>query len=135
MRAEQARIQSNTSYPLGDEPCILPGCHAPLTATLAAEQELAWHPARGTDVVVDGLPRLLCHFEANRLSRFLLSDRCSINGTSMWGNIFDLESDDIAAAQLAVDGQIEHRQIAHLPCTLKPSAYQPDVLRLEPSRS
>jgi hypothetical protein len=41
----------------------------------------------------------------------------------MWGNIFDLKSDDIATAQLAVDGQIEHRQIARLPCTLKPRAY------------
>jgi hypothetical protein len=62
-------------------------------------------------------------FEANRLSRFLLSDRCPITGASVWGNIFDLKSDDIATAQLAVDGQIEHRQIARLPCTLKPSAY------------
>jgi hypothetical protein len=62
------------------------------------------------------------HFEANRLSRFLLSDRCPITGASMWGNIFDLKSGDIATAQLAVDGQIEHRQIARLPCTLKPSA-------------
>jgi hypothetical protein len=41
-----------------------------------------------------------------------------------WGNIFDLESNDIATAQLAVDGQIEHCQIARVPCTLKPGAYQ-----------
>jgi hypothetical protein len=75
------------------------------------------------EVVVDCLPRLLCHFEADGLSRFLLSDPSPINGATMWGNIFDLESDNIATAQLAVDGQIEHRQIASLPCTLKPGAY------------
>jgi hypothetical protein len=131
MRAEQASIQSNTSYLLRDEACVLPGCHAPLAAALAAEQEMAWPSACNANVVVDCLPRLLCHFEANRLSRFLLSDRCPINGGSMGGNVFDLERDDIATAQLAVDGQIEHCQIARLSCTLKPGAYQPDVLRLE----
>ena len=68
MRAEQASIQSNTSYPLRDEACVLPGCHAPLAAALAAEQEMAWPSACNANVVVDCLPRLLCHFEANRLS-------------------------------------------------------------------
>jgi len=52
-------------------------------AAPAAEQEMAWPSACNANVVVDCLPRLLCHFEANRLSRFLLSDRCPINGGSM----------------------------------------------------
>jgi hypothetical protein len=43
----------------------------------------------------------------------------AIDGISMGGDVVDLESHDIATAQLAVDGEIEHRQVSGSPLDLK----------------
>jgi hypothetical protein len=42
------------------------------------------------------------------MSGFLLTDSGAINSDSMPGHILDLEAEDIAASELAVDGEIEH---------------------------
>jgi hypothetical protein len=47
---------------------------------------------------------------------------------SIWSNVLDLEGDDIAAAQLAVDGHIEQRQIADSFLDLQLGADRPDML-------
>jgi hypothetical protein len=38
------------------------------------------------------------------MSGFPLADHGAIDGHAMWGHIFNLQADHIAAAQLAVDG-------------------------------
>jgi hypothetical protein len=47
---------------------------------------------------------------------------------SRWGNIIDPDGDQIAPAQLAVDGEIEQRQLSHLALDLEPGSYGPDML-------
>jgi hypothetical protein len=47
------------------------------------------------------------------------------------GNIFDLEGNDITPTQLAVDGEIKHRQIARIAPDLKFGSDRPDMLRAE----
>jgi hypothetical protein len=37
---------------------------------------------------------------------------CPVGTITIWSNVIDLESNNIAAAQFAIDGQIEQRQIA-----------------------
>jgi hypothetical protein len=49
-------------------------------------------------------------------------------GIAIRSNILDLKSDNIAASQLAVDGQIEHRQIADPLLDLELGPDRPDVL-------
>lgn len=44
-------------------------------------------------------------------------------------NVLDLERDDVTTAQLAVDGQVKHRQIARPPLDLEFRADRPNVLR------
>src|SRR3546814_1448786 len=44
-------------------------------------------------------------------------------------NVLHFEGDEITAAQLAVNGKIEQRQVAPPPVELKPGADRPDVLR------
>jgi hypothetical protein len=56
-----------------------------------------------------------------------LADRRAINGVSVRGNVLDFESDDIATTQLAVDGEIEQRQVALAVSHLKLGADRPDV--------
>jgi len=61
-------------------------------------------------VLIDRLTGLLGQFKLGRLSRLLLTHRRSLDGMSIW-------SDDVAAAQLAVDGQVEHRQLTDMPAS------------------
>jgi hypothetical protein len=42
------------------------------------------------------------------LTGLFLPDRRPIEGVSTGGNILDLEGDNIATAQFAIDGKIEH---------------------------
>jgi hypothetical protein len=62
-------------------------------------------------VVFDGLPGLFTQLELDRLSRFPLSNRRALHRVAIWCHVLDLESHHVAAAQLAVDGQIEHGKV------------------------
>jgi hypothetical protein len=46
--------------------------------------------------LVNRLPGLLCQFKPDGLSSFLLTHRRALNCMSIWGNILDLEDDDLA---------------------------------------
>src|SRR5258708_40165836 len=92
-----------------------------------SEQEFAGLSVCRTDVVINRLPGLFGDLESHRLPSLLLAHRRALNGVSVRGNVLDLEGDDIATAQLAVDGQIEHCQVALAVCHLKLGTYRPDV--------
>jgi len=47
--------------------------------------------------------------------------------------IADLHFDDVAAPQLAVDRQIEHRTVTHPALMIQPEPDSPDLLRLQRS--
>jgi hypothetical protein len=68
----------------------------------------------GSYVLIDCLARLFCQLEPDRLTRFLLPHSGTFDCISIWRNVLDFESDDITAAQLAVDCEIEHCEIAKL---------------------
>ena len=129
MRTEHARIEPNTTYPVAEETGILSSREALLGPTLCGKKELSLLPVRHTQVVINCLPGLFGDFEPYRSAGLLLADRRTLNGVSVWGNVLDFESDDIATTQLAIDGEIEQRQVALAVCHLKLSADRPDVLR------
>src|SRR5208282_49916 len=119
MRTEHARIEPNAAYPLAEETGILSGREAMLGPTLCGKKELSLLPVRRAEVFVDRLPGLFGDLEPHRPAGLLLADRGTFNGVAVWGNILDLESHDIATAQLAVDGEVEQRQVALAVCHLK----------------
>jgi hypothetical protein len=59
MRAEKVRVEANRCNPARDKPSILPGGHAAVVIATATEQIFARFLASGSDVIVDGLSRLL----------------------------------------------------------------------------
>jgi hypothetical protein len=65
------------------------------------------------------------------MSGFALADACSIGCHTARSDVHDLDVDDIAASQLAVDRQIEHRQIAVLAVHLELGTDRPHVLGLQ----
>jgi hypothetical protein len=66
-------------------------------------------------VLVDGLTGLVCQLEPDWPSRLLLPHRCTVHRIGVWGNVLDFDSHDVAAAKLAVDGQVKQGEVAYAP--------------------
>ena len=111
MRTELVGIETDARDPSGDEAGVLPCRDALTTSAAAAKQAVTSLPARSADVVIDRLSGVLGHLKANRQASLLLADHCSVDRISVRRDVFNLEGDDVATAQLAIDGEIEHRQI------------------------
>src|SRR5216684_4088243 len=111
MRTEQSRIEPDAANPFGHEAGVLAGCHAMVDMPAAREHKLAWLLARRSQVIFDRLPCLLGQLELDWPSGLSLPNRCSLNGVAVRRNVLDFEGHHIAAAELAVDGQIEHGEV------------------------
>src|ERR1043166_6759834 len=114
MRTEDVWVQPDAGSPLGDKPGVLPCRHRLFLTAPAGKQDLARLSSRSSEVVIDSLPGLFGQFEPDGLSGLLLPHCRAIDDITPGSNIFDFQSDDIASAQLAIDGEIEHRQITQL---------------------
>ena len=80
--------------------------------TAAGEHEFAGLLGGRSHVIVDRLAGLFCQLEPDGLPGLFLSDRGPIDCIPTRSDILDLEGDDIAATQLAIDSQIKHCQVA-----------------------
>jgi len=70
---------------------------------------------------------LVCQLETHRSARLLLSDGRSVHRVAARRHVIDAQGNDITAAQLAVDSEVEERQIALSIRHLELSSYRPDV--------
>ena len=75
--------------------------------------------------------RLLGDFELDRPSGLPLDHGGAIAHPATGAHVVDLQRDEIAAAQLAVDREVEQGEVALSPLKLKPDPDRPDLLRLE----
>ena len=71
--------------------------------TTAGEEELTRFLVGGRDVAVDCLSGLFRHLEPDGLARLLLAHGCAIDGMTMGSDVFNLQADDVASSELAVD--------------------------------
>jgi hypothetical protein len=72
---------------------------------------------------------LLRDFEPNRTAGLALYDCRPVSHVSANGDVIDPKADEIAAPKLAVDGEVEHRQITFVLLDLKSDANGPDLFR------
>src|SRR6516162_5855613 len=86
-------------------------------------------PPGAAKIFVYRLPRLLCQLEANRSTRLLLTDAGSVKRATIGRDITDAQRNEIAASQLAVDREVEERQIAQAPLELQLGTDRPHVAR------
>src|SRR5260370_2980911 len=86
-------------------------------------------------MIVDGLAGLLTQFKSDGPPSFLLSNRCAIRRVAAGGDILDPDGDDVTAAKLAVDRQIEHREVANSAFDLQLRPDRPDVFSSQRWRS
>lgn len=81
----------------------------------------------------EGSPGAFRDFEADRFLGLALQDRRPFLDLAGRHDIDDLHRDQIATAQLAVDGQVEESQVAKVLGQLKPNPDRPDMFWLERS--
>ena len=95
---------------------------------MTREQELAGLFVASHQIVIDRLARLFAQFKSDWPSCFLLSDRCAIRRVSAGSDILDPDRDDVTAAQLAVDRQVEHGEVPSTTFDLEFCPDRPNVL-------
>jgi hypothetical protein len=82
-------------------------------------------------VIVNRVASLLSNLEPDRPTRLVLPNGRAVDGIAMWCHVLDPEAHHFAATQLAVDREIEERQVPHPPRELQPHPNGPDMLRLQ----
>jgi hypothetical protein len=65
----------------------------------------------------------------NRAPGLPLDNRGSISDVACDADILDPQAHEVAPAQLAVDGQVEHREVTSAVFDFKPGADRPNVFR------
>jgi hypothetical protein len=65
-----------------------------------------------SSIVIYGLAGRLSEFEFDRPSGFLLADACPFGCVTAWCDLIDFQGDHVAAAKLAIDGQVERSKVA-----------------------
>jgi hypothetical protein len=127
MRSELSWIEVNAADPPRDEARILARGQRPIRASATRKQALPRLEAAAAKIVVERLPGLLSQFEPDGPSGLLLANVGPVDGVAVGRHVIDIEGNEITTTQLAVDGQIEHRQIAHTLCKLQIGPNCPDV--------
>ena len=107
--AEKSRVEPDARDPLGDEPSVLARRHASVDAPSARDQKIATLLAGHLQVLIDSLPGRFRQFEPNGLAGFPLAHSNPVDRVSTRCHVLNPQRDHVATAQLAVDGEIEHR--------------------------
>src|SRR5690242_20790081 len=128
MGAVDARIEADTRDPLRDEPSILACRQTTADCAPAREQKVAGLLACLLEIVVDRLTCLVCQLELDRAACLPLADRRAVDRIAVRRNILDLDGDNVAAAQFAVDRQIEHGEVSGAALDHQSGPDGPDVL-------
>ena len=97
----------------------------------AGKEEVFRLQASLLDPRLQGIPGGRRDFELDRALGLVLQDDSSRLDLIPMAYVADLQSDEIAATQLAVDAQVEQRELAHPVLHLEADAERPDFLELE----
>jgi hypothetical protein len=93
----------------------------------AREQIPAPAGVEGDQPLADRGAGLLGDLELHRPAGLFLDHRRAIANSPAGGHVIDPQPNEVAAPELAVDGQIEHRKIALAPLHLEANTDGPDI--------
>src|SRR5262249_45070010 len=127
MRGEFARVEPDPAYPFGDQPRILSRGQSMITSAATGEQAFPWSVAARAQILVQRLPRDLRQLEPDRPTSLPLADIGAVDGVAGGCHVIHPQGDEIAATELAVDRQIEHRQVTGAFLKLQLRAYRPNM--------
>src|SRR5439155_19740413 len=81
--------------------------------------------------IIDRGPGMLGDFELDRSPCLFLNHSATFSHPAAGPYVVDLQADEIAASELAVDREVEQSEISFPALQLKPNADGPDIFRLE----
>jgi hypothetical protein len=127
MRAVRRSIKTGTLNPSVDDTRVLASREVRLLPGTARKQVLTPYATTGQPISYSA-SGLLGDFELNWSARLLLDYRRSIANPSARAHVVDFEPNEVATRELAVNGQIEHCEIA--PPTLYLLSWTPKIGQL-----
>ena len=129
MRAVAARLETDRRHPLSDEARVLSRRNVRSGMKPAREQEGAADHRRPIHPSRDRSTGVFRDFELNRAARLALDDRYAFADTIADNELGDPRTDEVAAPQLAVDGEIEKSEIAKVAREFEARSDRPDLFR------
>src|SRR5262245_13038162 len=112
VRREFQWVEADAAYPFGDETRILARRQVSIGTAPAREQVLARLATGHAKIVVESLAGHLSQLEPDRPAGLSLADIGAVNSVAVGCHVIDPDRDEIATSQLAVDRQVEQRQVA-----------------------
>ena len=125
------RLEADGRHPVANEPGVLacrnvqPLVEAPRPEVLRPDHRRVVQPCR------DGLAGPLGDLETNRVPGLGLDDRGALLDLTCCEDIRDLQAYEVTAAQLAVDCEVEQREVPDAVRDLEAHPNSPDVFRQE----
>jgi hypothetical protein len=115
---------------LCDKARALTGRQVLIGAATAGEQALTELATTDPKIVVQCLPGPFGKLEANGPPGLALANIGAVKCVAVGRDVIDAKRDEIAAPKLAIDCEIEERQIPHAPLQLQLGPYGPDMAYL-----
>src|SRR6476619_420279 len=133
MRAVGRTVEPRTLDPGMDDASVLPSRAMRLGSETAREQVAPVPEFHLRQPIMDRGPGLLHDFELDRSPCLLLDHGATVSHPAAGAYVVDLQADEIAASELAVDREVEQGKISlpALQLKLKPNPNGPDIFRLE----
>src|SRR6516165_9501555 len=114
-----------------DDPSVLPGGEVRSSSEPAREQVTPIPEFDLRQPIMDRGPSLLGDFELDWSPCLFLNHGATVPHSAAGGHIVNLQADEIAASELAVDRKIEQGEISFPALQLKSNPNGPDIFRLE----
>ena len=124
-------VEPRTLDPGMDDASVLPGREVQLSSEPAREQIMPIPEFDLQQPITDRGPSLLCDFELDWSPCLFLNHSAAVTHPAAGANVVDLQADEIAASELAVDRKIEQGEISFPALQLKPNPNGPDIFRLQ----
>jgi len=118
-------------HPLVDEAGIRPRAHVPGMVVSAWEDKIVERSASAFQSCAHRFPGRLYQFELHRLFRLRLHDDSSVPNAPSGHDVANAYLDHVAAAQLAIDREVEQRPFTSTPVPVEAEADRPHLLLLQ----
>src|SRR5208337_4350443 len=125
------RIESNRPRPGTNDPGVLPSRKMRRRQHAARKEELLRLQMGRRDPGSDRVPRLLGDLKLHRSLRLLLHDNRAWSDMNALDHITNAKPDQVASAQLAVDGEVEQREFTSSMIELQSNPDGPDFFQLK----
>src|ERR1700730_2735411 len=124
-------VEPRTLDPGMDDASVLPSREMRLCSETAREQVAPVPEFDLRQPIMDRGPGLLHNFELDRSPCLFLDHGTAVSHPAASAYVVDLQADEIATSELAVDREVEQVKISFPDLQLEPNPNGPDIFRLE----